>query len=49
MLKCPKCKRQTGKKEPTGLFKTYKKWVDEKGKERKDIVKGIKVCIDCAK
>lgn len=50
MLKCPKCKKNTQKGEPTASFKTYRFRKDpETGKptNAKEIESEVKTCFGC--
>jgi len=47
MLKCPLCKRQTERGEPTGQYLTMVYKNPENNSEGKRIFKSKKVCIDC--
>ncbi|KKN67337.1 hypothetical protein LCGC14_0462010 [marine sediment metagenome] len=48
MLKCPLCKRQTKKGEPTGQFLTMVYKNPEDKLEGKRIFKSKNVCINCS-
>lgn len=47
MIRCKECRNLTELGEPTGLFETFKIWIDIENHRRKDIESAKKVCFDC--
>lgn len=47
MIKCELCKRQTEPKESTGKFVTYRKKIYEYGKDGRETISELKVCMNC--